>query len=109
MVHQGQGAEGAGPAAGAGLSGEEPATPPGWERALEGGCPRLRRSFRFPDFKEAMAFAGRVSGLAEELDHHPSLLVEWGRVTVSWWTHRVGGLTDLDLQAAISTDSLVAR
>ena len=52
----------------------------------------LERAWRFKDFAEALAFTNRVGALAEEADHHPAILLEWGKVRVQWWTHTVGGL-----------------
>ena len=75
---------------------------PEWEIiAVEGGQ-RLRRVFQFGDFKEALAFTDKVGALAEAENHHPSLLTEWGRVTVTWWTHKIGGLHVTDFIMAAS-------
>jgi 4a-hydroxytetrahydrobiopterin dehydratase len=79
---------------------------PEWEVAEREGIPRLERTFSFPDFVQALAFTNRVGGLAEAEDHHPALLTEWGSVTVTWWTHKVGGLHLNDLIAAAKTDRL---
>jgi 4a-hydroxytetrahydrobiopterin dehydratase len=79
---------------------------PDWERVEEDGIERLRRVFRFRDFAEALAFANRVGAVAEAENHHPALLVEWGRVTVTWWTHVAGGLTSADFALAAKTDEL---
>jgi 4a-hydroxytetrahydrobiopterin dehydratase len=68
--------------------------------------PRLVRTFAFPDFAGALAFANRVGALAEAEGHHPALLVEWGKVTVSWWTHKIRGLHRNDFVMAAKTDSL---
>lgn len=73
------------------------------------GIPRLERAFRFPDFAGAMDFARRVGAAAEAADHHPSLLVEWGRVTVSWWTHKIRGLHRNDFVMAAKTDALYEK
>jgi 4a-hydroxytetrahydrobiopterin dehydratase len=70
------------------------------------GVDRLRRVFPFENFLGAMAFAGKVGELAEKEGHHPALLVEWGRVTVSWWTHKIGGLHRNDFIMAAKTDGL---
>ncbi len=67
---------------------------------------RLYKEFRFPDFREALAFADRVGALAEEKGHHPRLTVEWGRVAVEWWTHTAGGVTEKDREMARLTDGL---
>jgi len=62
-------------------------------RVLEGDSGLLlERSWRFKNFAEALAFTNRVGTLAEEADHHPAILLEWGQVRVQWWTHTVGGL-----------------
>ena len=55
---------------------------------------------------EALEFTNRVGEMAEAEDHHPALLTEWGRVTVAWWTHVVGGLHKNDFVAAAKTDRL---
>src|SRR5512146_455174 len=65
---------------------------PGWEAVEEEGEMRLRRAFKFKDFSQALAFTNRVGAIAEQEDHHPALLTEWGKVTVYWWTHKVRGL-----------------
>jgi 4a-hydroxytetrahydrobiopterin dehydratase len=79
---------------------------PDWEMVEREGIPRLERLFRFPDFKEALAFTQRVGALAEEEGHHPALLTEWGRVTVTWWTHKMRGLHRNDFIMAAKTDHL---
>src|SRR5689334_18700282 len=62
---------------------------PEWALVERDGVPRLERVFSFPDFGEALAFTDRVGALAEREGHHPALLTEWGRVTVTWWTHKI--------------------
>jgi 4a-hydroxytetrahydrobiopterin dehydratase len=73
------------------------------------GVKRLRRSFAFEDFAQALAFATRVGAAAEQEGHHPALLIEWGRVTVDWWTHAIGGLHRNDFVMAAKTDELFER
>ncbi|MBX3216887.1 MAG: 4a-hydroxytetrahydrobiopterin dehydratase [Labilithrix sp.] len=75
---------------------------PGW--ALEGGA--LARTFEMPDFAAALAFAVRLGMAAEKRDHHPDILVGWGRARVVWTTHDAGGVTQLDLDLAAITDAL---
>ena len=79
---------------------------PDWERHEHDGVPRLVRTFRVPNFREALAFSQRVGDLAEEEGHHPALLIEWGKVTVSWWTHKIRGLHRNDYIMAAKTDEL---
>ncbi|MCS7173128.1 MAG: 4a-hydroxytetrahydrobiopterin dehydratase [Armatimonadetes bacterium] len=78
---------------------------PDWQVVEQGGVKRLERTFRFRNFQEALAFANRVGELAEEQGHHPALLVEWGKVTVSWWTHKIRGLHRNDFIMAAKTDA----
>lgn len=80
---------------------------PDWELIEENGIKRLRRVFRFDDFAQALAFTNAVGEIAEIEGHHPALLTEWGRVTVTWWTHKIKGLHRNDFVMAAKTDELV--
>jgi 4a-hydroxytetrahydrobiopterin dehydratase len=60
--------------------------------------------YSFNNFVEAIAFTNRVGELAEEENHHPALLTEWGKVTVTWWTHKIRGLHRSDFIMAAKTD-----
>ncbi len=66
----------------------------------------LERSFKFPDFKTALAFTDRVGELAEEQGHHPDIFLSWGKVTVTIWTHKINGLTESDFILAAKIDRL---
>jgi 4a-hydroxytetrahydrobiopterin dehydratase len=79
---------------------------PGWQVIEEEGIKRLRRAFRFKDFAGALAFTNKVGELAEQEGHHPAILTEWGRVTVTWWTHKIKGLHRNDFIMAAKTDVL---
>ena len=81
---------------------------PDWELLELDGVPRLRRTFGFDDFAHALEFTNRVGAIAEAEGHHPALLTEWGRVTVSWWTHKIRGLHRNDFVMAAKTDELYA-
>ena len=81
---------------------------PDWELIEQDGIPRLQRVYRFDDFAGALAFTRRVGELAESEGHHPAILTEWGRVTVSWWTHKIRGLHRNDFIMAAKTDRLAA-
>ena len=80
---------------------------PDWELIEVEGVKRLRRVFAFDDFAQALEFTKAVGAIAEEDGHHPALLTEWGRVTVSWWTHKIRGLHRNDFIMAAKTDRLV--
>lgn len=78
----------------------------GWEIVKVNRVLRLRKQFQFKNFVDAMRFSNTVALLAEEQNHHPALLTEWGKVTVDWWTHKVGGLHRNDFIMAAKTDAL---
>jgi 4a-hydroxytetrahydrobiopterin dehydratase len=80
---------------------------PDWQLLERDGIPRLERVFRFPTFADALTFTNRVGALADAEGHHPALLTEWGRVTVTWWTHTIRGLHRNDFIMAAKTDALV--
>jgi 4a-hydroxytetrahydrobiopterin dehydratase len=80
---------------------------PAWELVEVEGVRRLRRVLPADDFAQALALANRIGELAEREGHHPALLTEWGRVTVSWWTHKIRGLHRNDFVMAAKTDELV--
>lgn len=77
-----------------------------WEIKEEDGIRKLTRSYEFKNFVEALYFTNQVGEIAEEQDHHPSLLTEWGKVTVTWWTHAVNGLHRNDFIMAAKTEAL---
>ena len=76
---------------------------PEWEER-EG---RLRRTFHFPNFVEAMAFLNRVAEVAEAEGHHPDFSVHYRRVDMEIWTHAVGGLTENDFILAAKIDRVL--
>ncbi len=77
-----------------------------WEMMDEESIPRLKRTFSFPDFAGALAFSSSVGEAAEKEGHHPRIVTEWGRVTVTWWTHKIRGLHRNDFIMAAKTDQL---
>jgi 4a-hydroxytetrahydrobiopterin dehydratase len=79
---------------------------PDWQMIDRDGIPRLERVFKFKGFAEGLAFTQTVGALAEQEGHHPALLTEWGRVTVTWWTHKIKGLHRNDFIMAARTDAI---
>lgn len=79
---------------------------PEWTIIEIDGIKRLQRVFKFKDFREALTFSNKVGDIAEEEGHHPAILTEWGKVTVSWWTHKIKGLHVNDFVMAAKTDSI---
>ncbi len=82
---------------------------PGWTILQSDGVNRLSRSFSFRNFKEALAFTNRVGTMAEKENHHPELTTAWGKVTVQWWTHKIGGLHRNDFIMAAKTDGCLTE
>jgi 4a-hydroxytetrahydrobiopterin dehydratase len=66
----------------------------------------LQRTFSFADFREALAFVNRVGELAEAENHHPDIAVNYNKVTLRWWTHTAGGITDRDRELAAKSSGL---
>lgn len=81
---------------------------PGWQVHAVDGILRISREFHFKDFLQAMDFSNRVAEIAEAEGHHPAILTEWGKVTVSWWTHKIKGLHRNDFIMAAKTDALLS-
>jgi 4a-hydroxytetrahydrobiopterin dehydratase len=79
---------------------------PDWQLTNEGGIPKLDRAFRFPNFEQALAFTNAIGQMAEAEGHHPRLTTEWGRVGVTWWTHKIRNLHRNDFIMAAKTDQL---
>ncbi len=82
------------------------ATLPGWSLVPIERGDALCKQFTFPSFFQAMAFVNSVAEVAHRLDHHPDLSISYGRCQVTWQTHDVGAVTELDLQAAALTQAL---
>lgn len=80
---------------------------PEWRLITRDDIDRLERTFKFSNFVDAIAFTNRVGELAESEGHHPALMTEWGRVTVTWWTHKIRGLHRNDFIMAAKTDATV--
>lgn len=77
-----------------------------WKLVEVTGVPRLERIFKMKDFSQAINFTNLVAEIAEEQDHHPLIVTEWGQVKVQWWTHILKGLHQNDFIMAAKTDKL---
>ena len=77
---------------------------PDWAPVVRDDILRLEREFKFKNFRQALAFTNQVGELAEQYGHHPAILTEWGKVTVTWWSHKIRGLHKTDLIMAAKTD-----
>jgi 4a-hydroxytetrahydrobiopterin dehydratase len=74
----------------------------GW--TLEGDA--IKKQYTFKDFNEAIAFVNRLAPEAEKADHHPDILINYKRVTLTYSTHSEGGLTEKDFAGAATADRL---
>jgi len=82
---------------------------PDWAVEVRDNIMQLERVFKFKNFKQAIAFTNRVADMAEIEGHHPALLTEWGKVTITWWSHSIKGLHKNDFVCAAKTDVLLAE
>ncbi len=77
---------------------------PDWNIETRDGHMELEKVFLFKNFRHALAFTNAVGEIAEAEGHHPGLLTEWGKVTVTWWSHSIKGLHRNDFIMAARTD-----
>src|SRR5688572_17247185 len=77
----------------------------GGDWKLEGEA-KLRRAFRFPDFATALAFVNAVGAIAEAEGHHPDIMLAWGKVEITLWTHAIDGLSESDFILAAKIDTV---
>jgi 4a-hydroxytetrahydrobiopterin dehydratase len=80
----------------------------GWEVKEVNGMKRLEKVFKLKNFAQALEFTNKIGAIAEEENHHPLIITEYGRVTVDWWTHVIEGLHKNDFIMAAKTDDLVS-
>ena len=79
---------------------------PDWQVKEVNGEKRLERVFKFKNFAQALEFTDKIGAIAEQENHHPLIITEWGRVTLDWWTHKIGGLHKNDFIMAAKSDEI---
>ncbi|KKR51149.1 MAG: hypothetical protein UT84_C0002G0010 [Candidatus Curtissbacteria bacterium GW2011_GWA1_40_16] len=77
----------------------------GWE-ILDEGVLKIKRNFKFKDFKSALSFVNKVGAIAEEEGHHPDIEFGWGKARISLFTHAVSGLSENDFILAAKINKL---
>jgi 4a-hydroxytetrahydrobiopterin dehydratase len=77
-----------------------------WQVREVDGMKRLEKMFKFKNFVQALEFTNKVGAAAEEENHHPLIITEWGKVTIQWWTHKIGGLHKNDFIMAAKSDAI---
>lgn len=80
---------------------------PNWACINESSILKLRCEYQFENYNQALHFTNQVASLAEQENHHPQIVLEWGRVTVTWWTHAINGLHKNDFIMAAKTDKII--
>ena len=69
----------------------------------------ISRSFRCSSFRAAIEFTNKIASLAEEVGHHPVILINFKQVTLDIWTHKIDGLADADFIFAAKADDVFTR
>ena len=77
-----------------------------WELIEDNPVPQLKRVYKFNDYIGAVDFTKKIADISEKENHHPSILLEWGKVTVRWWTHKIKGLHENDFIMSAKTDEI---
>ncbi len=80
---------------------------PDWTPIVVDDVMQLERVYKFKNFKLALEFTNKLGAIAEDEGHHPGILTEWGKVTVTWWSHSIKGLHRNDFIMAAKTDELL--
>ncbi|PCI41001.1 MAG: 4a-hydroxytetrahydrobiopterin dehydratase [Moraxellaceae bacterium] len=79
---------------------------PDWNIEVRDNIMQLEKCFSFKKYTESVAFTNRVAEASEQQGHHPAVLLEWGKVTVTWWSHKIKALHKNDFIMAAKTDQL---
>ena len=76
----------------------------GWVIESDSGINQLIKTYKFSNYAESLDFSNKVADLAESEDHHPKIILEYGNVEVSWWSHKIKGLHKNDFICAAKTN-----
>ena len=77
----------------------------GWD-VIDDGVKKLKKEFSFSNYSDSVDFLNKVADMAEQEDHHPQIILEWGKVTVIWWSHKIKGLHKNDFICAAKTNKI---
>ena len=77
----------------------------GWN-LINDGIKKLKKEFSFSNYSDSVDFSNKVADMAEQEDHHPQIILEWGKVTVIWWSHKIKGLHKNDFICAAKTNNI---
>ena len=76
----------------------------GWVIERGSGIDQLVKTYKFSNYAESLDFSNKVADLAASEDHHPKIVLEYGSVEISWWSHKIKGLHKNDFICAAKTD-----
>lgn len=79
---------------------------PQWQIIEECNIAKLQCKFEFENFESALVFTNDLGRLSESYHHHPQIILEWGRVTLTWWSHKLQGLHQNDFFMAKESELL---
>ena len=77
----------------------------GWH-LIDDGVKKLKKEFSFSNYPDSVDFSNKVADMSEQENHHPQIILEWGKVTVIWWSHKIKGLHKNDFICAAKTDKI---
>ena len=77
----------------------------GWD-LINDGIKKLKKEFSFSSYSDSVDFSNKVADMADKEDHHPQIILEWGKVTVIWWSHKIKGLHKNDFICAAKTNKI---
>lgn len=77
----------------------------GWD-VIDDGVKKLKKEFSFSNYSDSVNFSNKVADMADKEDHHPQIILEWGKVTVIWWSHKIKGLHKNDFICAAKTNKI---
>ena len=77
----------------------------GWH-LIDDGVKKLKKEFSFTNYPDSVGFSNKVAEMAEQENHHPQIILEWGKVTVIWWSHKIKGLHKNDFICAAKTNNI---
>ncbi len=80
-----------------------------WDLVNKNTTEQIIKTFKFTNFSFALQFTNEISAIAEQENHHPKICLEWGKATVSWWTHSVNGLFINDFIMAAKCDAIYTK
>lgn len=78
----------------------------GWH-LIDDGVKKLKKEFSFSNYPDSVDFSNKVADMSEQENHHPQIILEWGKVTVIWWSHKIKGLHKNDFICAAKTDNII--